>query len=426
MNKSMNKKPLAKFLSPIKGFAIVEALVAAGIIGMSMIGMGVGLRKVAETRSLVKEVSSALAIESSLQAAIQDPSQYSAISETLRHGVTNVPTFQFQLHLTDLEGVEKTISLTANSDIKFKADGSVSPGEAADWAFQVRVQGVRKGMTLVPIYALAYQVKFNPQTVRLANLGATTDNFQDNDYKWMIPLEGYQDMSVQTCNLSDRDVIVTGINKETHQVSCLKVGDSSKCAADEIATGWVYETATSGGSPIRQLKMGCRKLSALPACPSLGAGGYEYVINSIDPRSTTSTPHGQCVFIAQGSANVTMNLSGVASTRSSTFNVCPPHYEFKPAASTSNGCVANVQQSFNGWTEVGCPAGEVGVNWVQNFTPAPLNISGAILNGGTQVSCSLSNDQQMLPGADNWAGFEAKISVNGSCVLSSSEMKTFN
>ncbi|MEZ0391622.1 MAG: type II secretion system protein [Pseudobdellovibrionaceae bacterium] len=432
------------------GFSLIEILAATALISVSALGLGMGLQKMAKSRQNVKTVTAGMAIESAIQAAIQDPVQYdSEAIYDMRNGLNNVRTMSFDLTVALADSADvSTVTIPTNSNVYFNSNGSVCSScleNTTDWAFKAQIEIERQNVPGAPgilTYGLAYRFQYNPNLYIFKNMGVA-DNagsgspsgsgsgsgpsaFTNSDFKWIIPREIYMNPAGQSCALGSQNVVVTGIDTNTGQVNCLKVGDAdpaTRCAPGQVATGWTYETSPSGAK-LPKLKMACKNIAPAGNCPSL-APGYDYAVQSIVPDSfdpnATSPRQGRCIFIADRTQAVAMH-SGT-SKRSVRFDICPDFYTFvpAPARAATNGCWFSSVTPLQGWRAQACPAGYTGQDWVQDVDPAlPLAVTGVV--SGSSVTCTLQNDQQTLPpGPTNYSGYQALVRVAGTCVLNPDE-----
>lgn len=402
-----------------RGFGMIEALGAAAIVGVAALGLGASINHMGKTTSKVQMVMYALAIESELQAHLQDKSTYASISAELANGSANLNSLPLSLKVP-MGNTLKVLNINLSNDIYFGADNNICTtcSSGANWNFKLRIEGKKISTTGVPVYALAYRLDFNPTVHAIAGIGAVTTpaGFQASDFKWVVPLGAYIMTSSLCINKGNDHLLVTGIDKSNGDLLCAQIPSTTKCANDEVAKGWIVKP----GNPI-QIVLDCQKMKVSTTCPVLAPGGFNYVVQSINkvPGKTfidLDDPHGTCVFIAEGVRAVSL---GSISAGSAVYAGCPANYHWV-GTGTNNGCNINSSSKIYGWRNICNHATSTGDTWVQDVAPASaLSINGTLTGNG--VTCSLVGDG---PGSSG-EGWTASISAVGNCVLNDTDTKTF-
>lgn len=409
-----------------KGFGIVEALAAGAIVSISALGLGVSLNKMAQTKSKIHSVTNAMALESSLQTALQEKNSYQAMAADLAKGNANLSSMTLAFNVP-VDDHFKSVQVNVGQEVYFDREGGTCTACMNDksWAYKLKVDGKIVSTSGVPIYAMAYKVDFNSDMTTMAGLGSTgSGSFTDADFKWVIPPSAYMQTTSSSCYTSidptDPDttpkLLVTGINKDTGELQCARFPDT-QCAADEVAKSWVVNQSNG------HIKLNCQKVPQSAGCPVLAPGGYDYAVQSIDKVSTSTglginmdSPHGLCVFTAEYAHPVS---AGPIAAGAGRYTGCPAHYHWVGSGG-NNGCSFSGATSFQGWRQVPCGVGYTGDRWVQDVNPPALTVSGTIVPGG--VDCSLNDMNGSVSSTGGWA---ANVSMSGSCTLDDTETKPF-
>lgn len=385
------------------GFALIEVLVASIIIGAASLGLGVSLNKMGQTNTKAKAAFAALAIESSLQTAIQNTDSFVGIATELANGTTQFPNLILSLMVSS-GATETLVSIPLGQDVYFDNQGKtcVSCAQNQSWAFLLRVQGQRIGSSPYPIYALAYKVSFNSRLMILPNLGSqNATGFSTGDYKWLVSPESYPlFQTAQNCNSELNEVLITGINKDTGQISCLPLAASngSACSPNQIAVGWELSNGT--------LKLSCQDLGT-GLCPTAN-----YALQNFNLRSLATKPTGSCVFITTSGAPLRPSTGGVSPPytghKIQSAQVCPPHYRFV------GDCVIVSSQQWPGFDE-GCVAPSTGSRPIAIYPSSFNQLIKSLPTTGSAVSCELLNPVETH--ALGNAVWDAQLQLVGNCVL---------
>jgi type II secretory pathway pseudopilin PulG len=382
------------------GSSIIESLVAAGIILIAASGLSIAFQRMAKAKAKLQLVTFAMNLESSLQAKIQDKNSFLPISSQLSAGnPAGIDTLTLPLQVP-IGTLIKTYTVPIGSDVYFdkKTNLCTSCSTGTNWALRLRIEGQKKPGTTFPVYALAYRIDYNSELAELSSIGTqTATGFVPTDFKWPLPPEAYINQTMVPCNLANKEVFITGIKKDTGEVTCMPMNQSYSCAANEVAIGW----QVVGGA----LQLKCQAL-AVATTP-----GLNYAVQNFNPSagtviSGTSVVVTDSPWPLQTASGYTPPYSG----RSVVGNICPPNYSF------SGTCTAVSVTSWPGYKNVGCPPGYTGGPIWSPFAPTGV---GTIANtsSGQAVNCSLSNPVQSV-GSGYDAGWDAIINVNGVCLLS--------
>jgi hypothetical protein len=383
-----------------KGFSIAEGLVASGIVAVAAMGLGVSMGQMGKTRLKVKAVSSALSIESALQAKLQDASTYSAIADDLSAGSTStLLSLNIPLEVP-IENTVKTPVIVIGQDIYFDRDVNTCTTCVTnnDWLLRLRVDAQKKTGTAFPIYAMAYRIDFNNDSTTLTTIGTQNiSGFVSADYKWAIPPEAYVNSSLIPCDPANKEVFITGMNKVTGQAYCIQLAETTSCGTDQVADGWRIVAG--------KLQIHCKPLNVATISAS------PYSVQNFNPSTGDTAITGTAVALTESPWPL-QTASGFPvpyTGRSVVGPVCPPNYNFVGTCTTVG------TTSWPGYTNVGCPAGQTGGPVWSPVSPTGV---GAVTNSssGANVSCALANPVQPT-GSGYDAGWDANIQVSGTCVI---------
>lgn len=395
----MKKQIAFSILKSISGSGIVESLVAAGIILIAASGLSIAFQRMARAKAKVQLVTFAMNLESSLQAKLQDKDSFSAVSSQLSNGNANsIQTMTFPLQIS-VDNVIKNYTIPVAQNVYFDQNTNTCTACAGSntWALRLRVEGKKKLGTVFPVYAMAYRIDFNTELAGLSSIGTqTAQGFVPQDFKWPVPPEAYINETMVPCNPANKEVFITGVNKDTGEVSCMPIAESFSCAANEVAIGWKI---VSGA-----LQLQCKPL-AVATTP-----GLNYAVQNFDP-STGNAITGTSVVVTDSPWPL-QTASGYLTPykgRSISGSVCPPTYAF------SGTCTVTGVSSWPGYVNVGCPAGFTGGPVWNPVNPTGVgNVTNT--SSGQNISCSLANPIQPVGSTYN-AGWDGVINVNGQCVL---------
>ncbi|MES2801446.1 MAG: hypothetical protein V4654_03055 [Bdellovibrionota bacterium] len=422
---------LKTILKSTKGYSIIEALIAGGIIAVVTGGLGIAINQGIKTRNKIQIVANAVALEAAITSALQDPTSYNGFANILSS--QNISQFrsEFRLNVPDWGNIPiqtgSTTSFTNQRQVCNDFDTN------KDCTMRVRIDA-QETSTSPLRYAFAYRIEINPLVAAMPALGkAAGGNFEAADY--IIPVPNSAHNASIACD-SLTPLAATGYNSSTGQMTCLE-GPTTSCASGSIAVGLQISIGSNN------LNFVCQPLAQLSCSSDL------YAINRFSPQNMMNIGQAestsQCGFIGATTVNSFTGPVGLAnavdrpilgnSGRSTAgagnawrhgvgaadgtqwATLCPSGY-----VANITQCTAVLADTLEGLQPSRCPVGypgdclantnaawPVGVWYGPAATyggspVAPINV-GTTLSGtsGNRAYCILNNQSQP-PGA-GWSGY---------------------
>lgn len=317
----------------VDGSSIVTVLMAAGLISISVVGLGTIMSNLGKTSQKSRLISTTLALESALVNAIQDEDNYASVRDTM--AAVSAPMSVTGLELKsngekiavvgtplyyDLNG---KICSHSNCPIKLEADircTPASPYASCSAAYRISTKPATGEGTAAPV----------------ASVGAKGSGaFTNADYVIPILYNFYVQKSAAACDPS-ATLAVTGFSRDTGIPYCIEKPQSA-CPAGTIAKAITFTNTTDLNG---RLAFACSPLKKL-TCPT----GYS--IQNFSPTSLDSSPSGTCVFIGKDNVAWRTNPPAAPSV-SGTF--CPTAHGFYKTQATCtlvNVVATPGRQSFN-------------------------------------------------------------------------------
>ena len=375
------------------GFTFVEALAAAGIFSIGLLGLSLSLVQMGKARGKVAVVNAAISLEGYITEGLANPDNYpDTAADRAKLQAMDKSAMSVTIEYIDVNGTPRKKPtgapvFTPGTQLFFTRDlapcgASFTAGSFANEACAIMavIDFVATAGPPVTWHA-AYHITINPTAqISVGNFGAQNLPFVAGDYRFPTPDLSNKTRDQQGCNPAT-DVAVMGVNRDTGAVTCLKKPDPAvTCPADTIPTGFV----ASGG----QMVLNCATTPSGGAVTRAFACTQDYAIYSIpdveafDSRVPVTTPP-QCVFIGANSENVPPPASN--NTTSVVGKLCP-----RPSSGVSyshgNPCT-RVDTKVNGQccTIAGC-TGSMTV-----FSPPNPPTQSFTYPTQDQVNCTVNN-----------------------------------
>ena len=408
------RRPRLSLFQNEAGVTFVEALAAAGIFSIGVLGLSMSLVQMGKARSKTAIVNSAVSLDGYITEGIANPDSYPtpvtnpSLRTNLRAG-TNTG-LSMTINFSDANGVSRSATFTPsiggtpavplffNKDLgPCASSGNYQDGNLTDESCAIMAvldfQGIDPNPALGPppagppyIWRAAYHIEINPLTnVNVGTFGSQgipDPVASPNDYKFPMPDLVGKTTDQRSCDPAT-SAAVMGVNKFSGEVTCLlKPDPADQCPPDRFPTGFtvignqmVLNCSPTAGGGVVARTFTCPADYALNTLPNTGA---------FDPRTPTGTIP-QCVWTAQATepARTPPNALSISA------QLCarPP----SGVAYTHGNPCALVQTQTNGTccTIPGCTT--IGV---LNYAPTVPPTTSFNYPQTDTVNCSVTNNAQ--------------------------------
>jgi len=415
-----------------RGIGIVEGLVGSVIVGITAVGLGVSINMMAKARIKTQSVSGAVALESVIINALQDPETYRPFQAILKAGDINRVRSELFLPAPSWGNGQLRPSLSGQF---FSMDGSTCSGGFSNKAcvlslkFDVRMDTPAPN----PSYSFAYSIETNNEVVVMAPIGVPpSPNFRSEDYKLAMPSSVVNDELI-ACEETNA-IAANGFDFDTGRLHCLE--------APRLGASPSGDDCPVGSFPVALTLSGNRVVFQCQALRSVSCNDAFYALNnfmpsSLDPRNPslpTQTANSRCDFTGQttvtartGPSYSRLPLTGTSGMVRSAYGVtngifCPTGYRARIVSCTANVAVtANTpaNQCPTGYP-LACPPAPAGT-WYgatggyADPLVSPINVGQTLSSvSGQRATCVLRNGGQ--PGmANNQAGWSGFINMSVAC-----------
>ncbi|RZA07479.1 MAG: hypothetical protein EOP11_07590 [Proteobacteria bacterium] len=407
-----------------RGDSLVSVMIAAGLLsGTAVVGGGV-MKLMKKDASYTSVMSSAIAAESAIMQALQNPSTYAnpAHTASMRAGGGN------RLAGVNIYGergigslTQGVVLATLGSTVRLNRDGTpCSPGESNPLsssfcaittnvdifcsnppgvtcraAYQVQVNAAANGNTPVPPFgAPSWDTNAYPPTP----LG---------NYITLISYDLYRREGAKTACFTD-ELFITGIDKSNGNITC------SRPTNNILPDNRIPTTVTYSGAPDHEMRLDSRPMeTAVCQDPKYAL----QQISALDLDTGGGVP-GSCIY--RYKPDIPWMEPWPAGRDSVEMNVCPDaDYTIVP----SGRCTMNVLAQQNGYEPRICQD-ETGTYEDCSVHPAPVITEGVTYRidqdppqgatkPGSRVTCTLVQIGTQPPGA-SWTG---EVQWGGRCVF---------
>lgn len=400
-----------------RGDSFVSILIAGGLLsGTAVVGGGVvKLMRKSATYSTV--ISSAVAVESAIMQALQNPNTYAAADTAAMRGGGNNLLSSVRINgQRGLLGTDVEIA-RFNTPTRLTRDGlpcvaaEGNPNSANFCAITTNVAMNCTGTPPSTVCRAAYQVTIDAR----ANEGTAVPPFgaaswppnYPSDFTSVISYDLYRRPGAKT-TCDSGELFVTGMDKANGNVTCARPTDAT------LPTEGIPDQVYYTGAPQHMLALRSRAMS-IASCRD-----PRYALQQVEPFNLDQgggNP-GTCIYRYQ--RDIPWMDSWPSQRDSVEMNVCPDSdYRITP-----NGrCTMNVISQQNGYEAKICQD-QAGYNYDCSETPAPIIAEGVTYRidqdppigqtkVGSRVTCTLVQFGSQPFGA-SWRG---EVQWSGRCVL---------
>lgn len=226
------------------GFGITEILVAMAVLGAAAVLLASIFKNVDQQTRKSRLISTMVALESSLLAAMEDKDNFQPIAAQLELAADTgsaVPAL-------DLKSFNFVIARhpSMGSPLFFDSEGAVCTGSNCDISVEFDLKGGGGAIRG------AYRIQLTPKAAKDAKASMMGGKFDDPaDYTLSIARKFYRNPLKSTCSPG----IARGMNKLTGEAICWDVAaPGDRCAPGEIMRGFVADASSGRMKPV------CRKL----------------------------------------------------------------------------------------------------------------------------------------------------------------------
>lgn len=400
-----------------RGDSFVSILIAGGLLsGTAVVGGGV-MKLMRQDATYSSVMSTAIAAESAISQALQNPGTYANPAHTaaMRAGGVNLLGGVAITGERGILGAGVTLAriggaVQLNRDGLPCSSGQTNPNDASFCAVTTNVQINCTGTSPNTTCRAAYQVAVNTAAnagVSVPPFGAAAWPPAAADFSTLIGYDLFRRAGAKTV-CAPTELFVTGMDKANGTITCASPSDIS------LPVNGIPNVVSRGGAPGYRMQFGSRQAD-IASC-----GDSKYALQQVDPRNLDegSGVSGSCIYRYQ--PNIAWMDTWPSGRDAVEMNVCPDaDYTITP----SGRCTMNVISQTNGYEPKICQDG-VGAYYDCSEEPAPIIQEGVTYRidqdppvgatkNGARVSCTLVQFGNQPFGA-SWRG---EVQWSGRCVL---------